>query len=150
MQTIILALFMFTQMVVSVTAGESYEDIGQLPEIEINAPRYRGEEADSIGMMPEIVVFGERYTPQNENVLFQTYTDYRTSYQSLFRHLHKYAVYILIAIFTLTWGIVAITKIVHLNHELRPREKHRKLLHEWVKRQQIKQLENYEIKQRRQ
>ncbi|KPL15992.1 hypothetical protein AMJ74_00125 [candidate division WOR_3 bacterium SM1_77] len=146
MQIIILASSLFAYIVSSATAGNSYDDIGQMPEIEINAPRYHSEKADSIGLMPGIVVFGERYAPQNEHVLFDTYTNYRSSFQSLSSYLQKYAVYILMAIITLTWGIIALTKIFHLHHEATKGKIDMTQLHEWVKRQQIKKLRKYEIK----
>ncbi len=149
MQPIILAFFVLTQIAVNVTVGESYQDMGQIPEIEIEAPRYRGEEADSIGMMPGIIVFGERYAPQDENALFYTYSDYRTSFQSLSTSLQRYAAYILIAMLTLTWGIIVLTRIFNVHHEPIGREKSRKQLHAWVKKQQIKKLKTYEMKKRR-
>ncbi len=90
--------------------ASSLETIGSMPEIVVTAPQYTGEEADSIGLMPGIVVFAERYMPKTENTLIQAYKNFSDSYQSLAQYLYKYALFVVVTVFILSWSIIAFVK----------------------------------------
>jgi hypothetical protein len=97
-----------------------------VPEIEVFAPEYIDGTTDSHDMVQGVTVFGEK-----EALAEQGYRTYRRSFATLSAFISEYAMYVIVGIVTVTFGAVALTKVVkghhiHLAHE----HKHSKL-HEY-------------------
>jgi hypothetical protein len=96
-----------------------------VPEIEVLAPRYTGE-SDSHNTVQGVTVFGER-----GNYTEQGYRDYRRSFATVSSLISEYAVFMIAGIVAVTFGAVALGKIVKHQHvHLAHQHKHSKL-HEY-------------------
>lgn len=67
MQGLIAIIVAIAQVAGGATAEQTFEYIGQMPEIMVTAPRYEHEDVAWSGMMPEIVVTATRYEPSADN-----------------------------------------------------------------------------------
>jgi uncharacterized membrane protein len=85
--------------------------VGIIPEIEVFAPRYVDGDNDSLNLVQGITVFGKR-----EETIVQSYDTYRKSFLGLTTLLGEYAIYLIVALVSMTFCIVALTKLVKTHH----------------------------------
>jgi hypothetical protein len=95
-----------------------------VPEIEVLAPKYLNGETDSHDMVQGVTVFGEK-----DESAEQGYRNYRRSFATVSTWMGEYAVYLIAGIITVTFGVVALAKVVkghhiHLAHQPKPNKLH--------------------------
>lgn len=92
-----------------------YAGSGVVPEIEIMATRLIHEPMDSIGPMPGIIVYGEK-PDMNARFLIERTKTRNRFFVDLSDTIGRYALFTIAALFMVSLGIVAISKVHHIAH----------------------------------
>jgi len=115
-----LSLSYYLIFILSLAGNMAGDDVSQtsdfigmdvVPEIEVFAPKFLDGENDTHNMVQGVTVFGEKGVPME-----QGYRNYRRSFVVVSSWIGEYAVYLIAGIVTITFGAVALAKIVKGHH----------------------------------
>lgn len=91
--------------------------VGQMPVIEVNAPRYSGEETDSVGMMPGVVIFADRPFSVGGSRGVEEFRQYRSEYPVVAGELVKFVIFMMAFLIFFIIGIIALVRAVRFHHQ---------------------------------